>query len=263
MDIMKRLGLSVLLALIALISLGSPRPAAAATFRVSETYRFELYNFAFLNNFWSGPNITDATTPVPIDRMSMSFRIDYLTPVSAALKYRGTARVDFAMLDFEMVLRDVPGLSEARTLTLADLTRSSSFVGRSSDGKNTLSFGGSVLGGDLRHRFNAYVPDMEIMALGSLRFGARFSVSFDSPKAFDSPRYIVYSGRRDLVDGVRQLTWQPTLLSQSATPSPVPLPAAGLLLAAALAGLGTAASRRARAPGRRGAPGAGPTGGSR
>ena len=247
---MNRFILPAFLAVTTLLALAALRPAEAATFRVSETYRFELFNFSFDENFWAGsfPDLTDAATPVPIERVTMSFRADYLSPVATALKFRPNAAVEIAFLDFEMVTRDVPGLSVAQTLGLADLTSPQFVVRPDRDGKTVLVLGGPLTGGGVSHRFGARLPDLELLARGSEGLGATFSVFFDSLKPFDAPDYIVRGNRVDLVGGVQQETWQTTLLSQSAVPAPVPLPAAGLMLAGALAGLGAAAARRTRAP---------------
>lgn len=207
----------------------------ASTMLVTDVYQMEINSFAFESNFWDRfDSATDADDPVPIDRISMTFEVSYLTPIDQALQFRDPV-TRFAITNLSFTTNDAAGITTAETLTEEHITEQRASISR---------FGFTInarVGRDPVRQFDTHslfirVPDFMGLALGQIGAGSIFEVGINSAQSFDAPDY-------------RGLTqdWSVQRLSSAAVPAPVPLPAAGGLLLGAIVLVGGAAKRRRRA----------------
>jgi len=205
---------------------------AVTTELVTETYALEANEFFYFSNFWEGrgPNVTDASTPVPVERVAMTFELMYFTPIEQASATRNAA-VSFDITDLEFVTRDVAGLSIAETQTEADIEQESAYLRTRPSGDNQLQFGADFDD----HGFDVWIYDFTAFAAGGVPDSSIFQIDIDSLQSFDSPDY------RALPQD-----WSVELLSSTSVPSAIPLPAGGWLLLSAL-GFGGLMAQRQRA----------------
>lgn len=206
---------------------GAPS-AHAASVRSVETYETDIYGFVFVDNFWSFvPGSTDASDPVPVARLSLTFEIDYTSSTSAP-----TVVHDLSVLDLALVTVAVPNLSNAATLDLSDVVQLTPSSGPGGNGTVEVGFAGFInSAGAGQHRFDVTFSDVDLLSGEDEGASAEATVTFASLAGFDTPRYAATGGGVGTVGGTVQQTWVVKQLS-SDTVAPIPLPGAGGLLLA-------------------------------
>lgn len=248
-----------LLAVLICTALFPPAPATATPLSIiSEVYRFEGRALRFFDNDvdpgFALPNITgptDASDPVPVaDPVSMTFRFDYLAPLGESLPWLGSPVIHRELLGFSMRTAAVPGITEVRSFTEDDLD------GGFRVSIDQFTFPDPITGvrpirfqtrftvtqDDVSHRIWLLVPDIaeDQLVFGAEERGGFLEVEIGSLTPNDAPAYIRRSTRflARQSDGTLVDPWDLELISRTDLgPAPVPLPAGGWLLGAALGGL--------------------------